>query len=1098
MKTKLGLILLPLFLLLFGTTRLYGAPTIQPVVPASTDNPDIVGGEEAKPGAWPWMVRLSAGSEHGHCGGTLIDKWWVLTAAHCVVDENRNELYKGKNLYVVLGRHDLSSDVGEQINVAEIIPHNNYNGSNSGYTYDIALLKLSRPSYREAIKLYDLSDPTFATLDDLTSAGIRSTITGWGYINDWSTSDRLQQVEAPILANKKCHMNSEIQLCSDTTGRRGPCPGDSGGPQMVNTNIGWVQVGIVNKAHFLLFRTFCRYWDARDSIFQPAIYTRTSYFTDWIKQHTASPKLSLQIKLYDISRGTHNDEVEIHLRDARIDQDKRICANYTATGCQNFVDDFIYKDLQTNASGRIDNLQLDIPEGVYDVYIKGSLSLSKKISGVVLRAGQPTYVDFSQGGTDYLLAGDFNRDDKVNMVDLKHFVNYYRQLNTLIDFNGDGKVGIQDFAIFRNSYNKTGDDFAAYEEVQSQVVNASQPLATGKLYLSPSTGIYDVGAQFDVQINLDTQGATIGGTDVIVRYDACALEAMSITESSLFPSYPDKRILPEQGEIWINGDDGFNGAGLNSAGELATVRFRVLKGGITSHLRVFFRSNGTTDTNMVDSNTNQDVLGSVGNAELTLRGDPARPALSGAIDFASGVNVTNGIVYLTDRDNLVTMNVTDSCNTEIVDSVMFEVYHDSAWHVIATDNNRFNGWSALFNAGEVNDQLINVRATVNDINSTVVTSSLENIVLDRVPPEATLTLPTMVSSNGELSISWEGADNLSGIDSYTVQYRAESSNSWQDIVSSPGNQTMALTVDPALAYYFKISARDKAGNVYIAPDNEFLVTAYSESHLYLPLVSANGRFDLNDDPTSTPTSISIPTSTPLPAFTATPTNMPPPTNTPVPTNTPTPIPTSTPTKTPLPTHTPTPVPTPTATPFFFSDNFSSTNSGWPTVNDSTYQARYRSNEYEITIYGNSVEAWQTNNQNVTIPSNITNYSVEARMRLYSGSPIRYGFVFDVVNSTNFYIYTVNPDSQSWRLERVLNSNRTTISDGTNSVINTGGTTNLLKVKVQNGRIYMYVNGIQVDSQSGGAFTGSRRAGLAAKAGNVTATARYDDFTYRWE
>jgi len=235
-----------------------------------------------------------------------------------------------------------------------------------------------------------------------------------------------------------------------------------------------------------------------------------------------------------------------------------------------------------------------------------------------------------------------------------------------------------------------------------------------------------------------------------------------------------------------------------------------------------------------------------------------------------------------------------------------------------------------------------------------------------------------------------------------------------------------------------------------------------------------------------------------PAFTATPTNTPQPTNTPIPTNTSTSVPTSTPTKTPLPTHTPTPVPTPTPTPFFFFDNFSSTSSGWPTINDSAYQARYRSNEYEITIYGNNVEAWQTNSQNVTIPSNITNYSVEAKMRLYSGSPIRYGFVFDLVNSTNFYIYTVNPDSQSWRLERVLNGTRTTVSDGTNGIINTGGTTNLLKVKVQNGRIYMYVNGIQVDSQPGGAFTGSRRAGLTAKAGTGTATARYDDFTYQWE
>merc|ERR1712198_485117 len=43
----------------------------------------IVGGEEAEPNQWPWIVALFIDNAW-FCGGSLISENWVMTAAHCV------------------------------------------------------------------------------------------------------------------------------------------------------------------------------------------------------------------------------------------------------------------------------------------------------------------------------------------------------------------------------------------------------------------------------------------------------------------------------------------------------------------------------------------------------------------------------------------------------------------------------------------------------------------------------------------------------------------------------------------------------------------------------------------------------------------------------------------------------------------------------------------------------------------------------------------------------------------------------------------------------------------------------------------------------
>ncbi|WP_228557347.1 trypsin-like serine protease [Myxococcus sp. AB025B] len=86
---------------------------------------EIVGGVEARPGSWPWIVSLQQGGSH-FCGGSLIrvgsrqETDIVLTAAHCVADG-----YSG--VTVVAGAHDFYRPTSAQVmvRVANAVSHRN-------------------------------------------------------------------------------------------------------------------------------------------------------------------------------------------------------------------------------------------------------------------------------------------------------------------------------------------------------------------------------------------------------------------------------------------------------------------------------------------------------------------------------------------------------------------------------------------------------------------------------------------------------------------------------------------------------------------------------------------------------------------------------------------------------------------------------------------------------------------------------------------------------------------------------------------------------------------------------------------------------------
>ncbi len=221
--------------------------------PKDQIRPRILGGKEATPGAWPWMVAIVLRSESNladgqFCGGTLIHPYWVVTAAHCFDEET------AATVDVVLGVHDLLNPGANitRIKVAEIINHPFYNSDiTTQFDGDITLLRLESPVNNiEPMKI--ISDES---LDD---PGVNARVIGWGLTTDGgSSSPELLEVELPIatLAAANATDNFGQTLTEDLLpagfaagNGKDSCQGDSGGPLIVRNknNDGWELAGVVS------------------------------------------------------------------------------------------------------------------------------------------------------------------------------------------------------------------------------------------------------------------------------------------------------------------------------------------------------------------------------------------------------------------------------------------------------------------------------------------------------------------------------------------------------------------------------------------------------------------------------------------------------------------------------------------------------------------------------------------------------------------------------------------------------------------------------------------------------------------------------------
>lgn len=282
----------------------------------------IIGGDAVKElGRWHSVCSLqyrwpNYGISH-FCTSSILDKYWIITAAHCVINHPPNEYQ------VRCGSLSPNKQPGDKIQIREvkdIVIHEDYEYDYQAYPNDVALIHLAEPLDLS----YEVWPSYVARKDNYDWSFSKCYSVGWGqtgkcwdantYCKQWAAdghctkhradmewqcpiscgmcknagdSDYLQEAQTWAFNYPGCsgkwsyNQINKNHICAyDYLNQlHGSCNGDSGGPFFCQRGEDYYQVGVFS------------YMDARCSPHRPSVYSFIGNFVDWIKAHAPGIEL---------------------------------------------------------------------------------------------------------------------------------------------------------------------------------------------------------------------------------------------------------------------------------------------------------------------------------------------------------------------------------------------------------------------------------------------------------------------------------------------------------------------------------------------------------------------------------------------------------------------------------------------------------------------------------------------------------------------------------------------------------------------------------------------------------------------------------------
>ncbi|XP_055377179.1 chymotrypsin BI-like [Condylostylus longicornis] len=244
--------------------------------------PKIIRGIEAASNMFPYQVALTMltpSHQFVSCGGSLIHKSWVLTAAHC--------LDEFVEIEVILGAHNRKNPREPTQQRFKVYPRNFIIHSNSP-SADIGLIRLPAPAVlNKAVRPIQL--PCF---NDVRKNYVGNTVivSGWGQTKDESNSiaSLLKYAVSKIIPNRECtniyeeffnalEIPERNIFCAKGISDSSVCSGDSGGP-LVSLNSDAKPDKLIGVISFAMVGQCAKNF--------PQGFTRVDTFLRWINEKT--------------------------------------------------------------------------------------------------------------------------------------------------------------------------------------------------------------------------------------------------------------------------------------------------------------------------------------------------------------------------------------------------------------------------------------------------------------------------------------------------------------------------------------------------------------------------------------------------------------------------------------------------------------------------------------------------------------------------------------------------------------------------------------------------------------------------------------------
>ncbi|KAJ1662667.1 hypothetical protein IW140_005587 [Coemansia sp. RSA 1813] len=281
-----------LVLLACTTLAVHATPTTNmspkvPRTPFGSIQKRIIGGSTVSKNEYPFAVHLATtyGTEQFLCGGAIVDNSYIVTAAHCLINENTNAVAEASQVSVCYG----SNTLGEQrcTTARSVHLHPNYNSQT--LANDIAIIQISALTFSDSVAAVPIYTGKLSENTELTTMG-------WGMTNSNdanSLSNVLLSANIKIGSPELCAQaessyssadGPEVCTSNNLTSGKDSCQGDSGSPTVISSG-GTTYLVAVTSSGVNMDSPGSSECAAKDGL---AFYTHIYYFLDFVSSTTGA------------------------------------------------------------------------------------------------------------------------------------------------------------------------------------------------------------------------------------------------------------------------------------------------------------------------------------------------------------------------------------------------------------------------------------------------------------------------------------------------------------------------------------------------------------------------------------------------------------------------------------------------------------------------------------------------------------------------------------------------------------------------------------------------------------------------------------------